>query len=252
MRLSESTESVIRSFERRAGYFPEESTWSIVEHLNSYMFELLIKNINTQSNPLVILDYGAGNGAVGRLFNANGAIVDVADLSERMLARCEFARRKFNIASQILEGSYDGIILRQVLQYIGAENWKDFLSDLSSHLKAGGCLIFSQIVPYCEVDYDFWHDLIATRRPARQSFPTENEFLPICDQLGLKVVHFSHSYTRQSLKDWISHEDGKFQEEIIRLLEMRSDAVDAIWSFEQHENGDLSWRNNWVHIVARS
>jgi cyclopropane fatty-acyl-phospholipid synthase-like methyltransferase len=216
------------------------------------MFELLIKHIITQSNPLVVLDYGAGHGAVGRLFSANGAIVDVADLSERMLATCEFARRKINIASQILEDSYDGIILRQVLQYVGAADWKNFLSDLSSHLKVGGCLIFSQIVPYCEVDYDFWHDLIATRRPARLSFPTENEFLPICDQLGLKVVHFSHSYTRQSMKDWISHEDCRLQEEIIRLIEKRSDAVDAIWSFEQHENDDLSWRNNWVHIVARS
>src|SRR5467141_284411 len=105
MRLSESTETVIRSFERRAGYFPEESTWSIVENLNNYMFELLIKHINTQSNPLVVLDYGAGHGAVGRLFSAKGAIVDVADLSERMLATCEFARRKINIASQRLEDS---------------------------------------------------------------------------------------------------------------------------------------------------
>jgi len=53
------------------------------------------------------------------------------------------------------------------------------------------------------------------------------------------------------MKDWISREDCKLQEEIIRLIENRSDAVDAIWSFEQHENDDLSWRNNWVHIVAR-
>jgi len=249
--LSTSTETVIRSFDRRSGYFSQESTWSTVDSLNNYICTALLTYITTQSNPFVVLDYGAGNGAVGRVLSEKSIIVDVADLSDKMLSLCDFARHKFNVTSELPNGFYDGIILRQVLQYIEQSNWKDFMKKLLSHLLMGGCLIFSQIVPYCRADYDFWCDLVAARRPARQSFPTENEFLSLCEQVDAKIVHFSHSYTRQSLKDWVSHEDVALQRKITNLIESRSNAVDAIWAFEEHKDGDLSWRNNWVHIVIQ-
>jgi 2-polyprenyl-3-methyl-5-hydroxy-6-metoxy-1,4-benzoquinol methylase len=246
------SERVARSFDQRSEYFSDESTWSSVDALNNYICTTLIRYISTPSNPFEVLDYGAGNGAVGRLLSEQGIVVDVADLSERMLSLCEFARRKINVTSEVLNTSYDGIILRQVLQYVEESEWEDFMKQIFSHLRVGGALIFSQIVPYCRVDYGFWRDLVIKRRPARLSFPTENEFLLLCEHLGMKIVHFSYSFTRQSLNDWVSRESAKLQEEVSDIINNRTNVIDALWAFEQNGDGDLSWRNKWIHITVKA
>jgi SAM-dependent methyltransferase len=244
-------EKIIRSFDRRSGYFSEESTWSGNSSLNRYICRILLRYIKKLARPVVVLDYGAGTGQVGRLLSREEIIVDVADISEEMLKKCEFARRRINTSQDPLVELYDGILLRQVLQYIEKEKWISFLGDLFSHLQVNRPLVFSQIVPYCLIDYDFWHTLVRIRRPDRQSFPTENDFIKLCEELGYRIVHFSRSYTRQSLKDWIAHEGAELREEVVSFLTRRTSTVNTLWQFRQHKNGDLSWRNNWVHIVVQ-
>ncbi len=238
---------ILRSFERRSAYFSEESAWSSNEQLNSLISEILLGSLSGHSPPKV-LDYGAGNGKVAEQLSKRGAVVDVADISDSMLQRCRVARYRYNVTRDIIDERYDGIVLRQVLQYIDEQEWKDFLSQLLGYLKPDGALLFSQIVPYCQVDYGFWRSLVAIRRKERKSFPTENEFFPLLDQIGAKPFGFLRSATRQYLFAWIEHEGPPLQTEVRKVIEGRSAAVNAIWDFKHDD--DLSWRNNWIHVLV--
>jgi len=176
--------------------------------------------------------------------------VDVADICKRMLAICNFARKRFLVPQDRIDEIYDRIILRQVLQYIEENRWNDFVLGLLSLLSNQGRLLFSQLVPYCRIDYDFWRDLVRTRRKERCSFPTENEFLQLCESLDVPIISLTTSYTRQSLRAWICEAPHELQRDIRRRFEQTTPPIRALWAIERQENADITWRNRWVHILV--
>jgi len=242
--------AIVRAFDNRRAFFTAESMWSADETLITACAEMVVGEVPAEEFPLEVLDYGAGVGVVGRCLTERGLVVDVADVSPEMLRACEFARRRFLVPEETVLGPYDGIVLRQVLQYVGCEQWEQFVWSLLGLLRPAGRLLFSQIVPVCDVDAGFWRQLTATGRPERQSFPTENEFLRLCERTGAKVTAFRESRTRQSLRAWIERAPVATQRGIEELFRLSSNAVRALWEIEYQEHGDILWTNRWVHVLV--
>jgi 2-polyprenyl-3-methyl-5-hydroxy-6-metoxy-1,4-benzoquinol methylase len=243
---------VRQSFDRRSSYFSEESIWSANAQLNSLTAKILLDSLSGCGRAIEVLDYGAGNGQVAAELSRRGMVVDVADISEAMLSLCTMARNRYNVIRDVIYQRYDAVVLRQVLQYVYEVEWPDFVSQLLGYLKQGGVLLFSQIVPYCSIDYGFWRDLVSERRRARRSYPTENEYFRLIAEIGATPLQFLRSTTRQSLRAWIEREKPALQIELRRILDNRSASVNAIWAFKYEYDGDLTWRNNWVHILVTS
>ena len=245
-----SLKRIIESFHERSSYFQRESSWSVDSTLNRICTELLLADVDEDISSVKILDYGAGPGSLSRKLAEYGLTVDVADICDRMLAMCNFARKRFLVPQDRIDGVYDRIILRQVLQYVEENRWNEFVLGLLSLLSDKGRLLFSQIVPYCRLDYDFWRDLVHTRRKERRSFPSENEFLQLCESLDVPIISFTTSYTRQSLRAWICEAPHELQQDIRRRFEQTTPPIWALWAIESQNNDDVMWRNRWVHILV--
>lgn len=245
-----SLKCITESFDDRSSYFQRESSWSVDSTLNRLCTGLLLDGVDEDTSSVKILDYGAGPGSLSKRLSKYGLTVDVADICNRMLDMCNFARKRFLVPQDHIDEIYDRIILRQVLQYIEENRWNDFVRRLLSLLSNQGRLLFSQIVPYCRIDYDFWRDLVRTRRKERRSFPTENEFLQLCESLDAPIISFTTSYTRQSLRAWICEAPHELQQDIRRRFEQTTPPIRALWAIESQDNADITWRNRWVHILV--
>jgi len=241
---------IIESFNQRNAYFQQESTWSEDISLNKRCAEILLNGLERNNPPVRILDYGAGLGALSKLLVEQGFTVDIAEISSKMLESCShIATQCILIPRDSINETYDRIILRQVLQYIEYDKWDDFILTLLSNLSAEGGLLFSQIVPHCRIDYDYWQRLTRTRRKQRLSFPTENEFLQLCENLNIPIISISVSYTKQSLHAWIYEAPLEIQYEIRKQFEETTSAIRALWKIKHEENGDISWINRWIHVM---
>jgi 2-polyprenyl-3-methyl-5-hydroxy-6-metoxy-1,4-benzoquinol methylase len=196
-------DDVVAAFNLRSDYFDSESSWAAQDSLNQLCHKLLLMDLpDCDCGQYRILDYGVGLGNVSRGLSEKGCKVDVADISPAMLDKCEFASNRYLVHRDQIQQKYDRIILRQVLQYVEEEKWKELVVSLVNLLSENGKLLFSQIVPYSTLDYSFWADLVKTRRPTRRSFPTEREFLLLCEEVGIPIELTMTSYTVQSLQDW--------------------------------------------------
>lgn len=245
-----TSSNISDSFDQRNSYFQQESTWSENISLNRQCVEILLNGLEINNSPVRILDYGAGLGALSKLLVAQGFTVDAAEASPKMLESCShIATKCFLIPRDSINETYDRIILRQVLQYIESDEWGDFILNLLSMLSNDGALLFSQIVPHCRIDYDYWQSLTRTRRKQRRSFPTENEFLQLCENLKIPVISISVSYTKQSLHAWIHEAPLEIQNEIRKQFEETTSAIRALWKIKHEENGDISWINRWIHVM---
>ena len=238
--------NIKESFNIRSSFFHNESTWSVSENLNNHCIEILTDKISTQGSR--ILDYGSGPGILSKELNSFGYKVDVADISKKMLEKCDFAENRYLLPKDKIVIKYDRIILRQVLQYVQEDEWTQFLLKLKGLLKESGMILFSQIVPYCNYDYSFWKKLVSIRRPERKSFPTENEVLKLVSELNLRVCNFSYCYTMQSMNDWIRNANNQIKNDINKQFSNSSNPIRALWKINTDKN-DITWQNKWVNIL---
>lgn len=244
-------QAIVNSFDTRSNYFSAESAWSTDEALNNLCAEMLVGSLEAGDGVPAILDYGAGLGVMASYFVARGAAVDVADVSEKMLASCQIARHKYLLPRDQIHYRYDGVLLRQVLQYVPEQEWGQFILRLVSLLRGEGSLLVSQIVPVCRVDSEFLRHLISTRRPERCSFPTENEILPLCESLGLQIREFRESRTRHFLQSWIEKSPRILQEQVRNCFGACTSSIRALWDMDFREGGDIHWTHRWVHILIQ-
>lgn len=243
-----SRESVTNSFDERSSFYLNESTWSTDEALNNLCIELLEADLDFDLAHS-ILDYGAGPGTLSRLLASRGHTVDVADLSQKMLDQCEFARNRFLVPRDLITTCYDRIILRQVLQYVYSCHWETFIAGKLALLRASGRLLFSQMIPFGEIDLEFWRMYTSLRRPQRVSFPTEADLLRICDDLDVNILYCGFSTRRQSLQKFLLSAPENVQRSIRSMFESAPKSIRAIRDIQAEVRGDITWLGRWVHIL---
>lgn len=247
--MNNTNVSLVNSFDERSTIYLKESSWGLDYGLNQLCIELIENDIDIHDN-FEILDYGSGPGALSRLLAQRGHVVDVADISSKMIEKCEFSRKRFLIPRDIITGKYDRIILRQVLQYFSERDWLTQMELFLSWLRPGGRLLFSQMVPFSAVDHAFWVRYNTLRRPQRVSFPTAVEFLDLCKMVRVNQIKCIFSDTITYLNEWLL---GASEEVRIELLTLFASASPEIRSLRaiQGNGSDITWKNHWVHILVQ-
>lgn len=107
-----------------------------------------VKNYITPSGALM-LDYGCGSGGVAAYFRAQGAVVDLAEISDVQIMQLKKAFPNVNIFSVEMPtdvcacDKYDYVLCLNVLHHINPNAWSVFLDGLYGLVKPGGKLIVS-------------------------------------------------------------------------------------------------------------
>lgn len=244
-------ESIKNNFDERSAFYLNESKWASDLHLNRLAARFIEEYGVSGQSELEVLDYGAGPGALCNYLSEAGMSVDVADVSLKMLGKCGLAKRRWHIPNEKISKKYNFIILRQVLQYVREEDYPAFISELDDLLQPGGCLLFSQIVPRCNLDAGFWRDVLMARRPYRESFPDEAAYLDALSRFHHKVLSVCKGETDQSLKSWLSGADETIKQRVTEIIAARKPIVDSLCCFEETTDGDVTWRSQWLHVISR-
>ena len=101
-------------------------------------------------NGLDLLDYGCGSGELAFHFFQKGARVDLADISDELIAWLKKKYAKEDIGIYCVETpkelqknqkQYDIIVATSFFHHIEPDLWKTFLQDFAALLKQGGLLI---------------------------------------------------------------------------------------------------------------
>lgn len=237
-------------FDKRSEYYEKESVWAVSEDLNKLCEKLLLSHLQN-SQEANILDYGAGTGAFSRLLRKKVHSIDIADISKTMLKKCEHARYRFLIPRDNITNRYDAIILRQVLHYYPENNWNKLMLGLRDILKENGFILISQMVPYGDIDMDFWRQYTKLRRPERKSFPTTDSIIKIIRDAGLVLTRFDESTTYNSLNTWCQSATNDVKLKLLNLFSNASNEVKSLKNITIFDD-DLQWRSKWVHYIAKT
>jgi len=242
---------IVADFDRRSRYYTDQSPWTIDNALNEMCRELVFSNIEGQH--LRMLDYGAGPGALGKIFSRSKRVkfVDVSDISQNMLDLCDFARHKFHLPREQPTGPYEAIILRQVIQYLAPDAHANLIKALKQMLSPSGVILVSQITPHFNHDFHFWKQLLTIRRPTRQSFPDSENLITSTMEAGLTLVDYAHSETAQLLSSWTMNESSEMLAAMKAHLASADETVRNTWRLRQLDSGDFGWQDHWIHLVAQ-
>ena len=140
----QTKEDIVNYYNTLDLYIPELSSWHAmvknIDHLKIVEFLQLC----TKSNFNSYLDYGAGIGSSGLVFNYYGFSVALADISEAMLNYSKWRFQRHNVKASFIdlkkmsigENHYDCITAIEVLEHVS--NPVDTMRKIYKALKSGG------------------------------------------------------------------------------------------------------------------
>ncbi len=202
----------------------------------------------------LVLDVGAGTGAVSNNIKNNVTSVFAMDISNIMLRENNWSgvsAIEWDIRKPLFDKNiFDRVVARMVFHHI-LENIDDAFNNCYNYLKEGGKMVIAEAIPpfNSQIVVDWFTEMFSYKEDRITFVPGQIEQY-LKDAGFLEVNSFFFSMPNFSINNWIEN-SGLYMNEINNILKMHIDAPQEVKNaYEMRIDGDQILINSKYTIVV--